>query len=168
MSRGVLRFMRTEEESVGWRDLIGGAFPSFNHHRLTTFAFDWRGCAFALNHSHERDGVPRVMIFDVDEGVALTVPGTLSEVFEVLVFEEPDQLLTLPVFEQWATANPHALPIAHDSCVGTTVPSFLGGEVEPENLEVVPVRFYWEITGALLVASSELGESLAGVTIEDP
>jgi hypothetical protein len=142
--------------------MIAEAFPEFAG-PTAPFGYDWLGRQFALA------GPQLVLLFEPGTGIALDVPASFASFHEQELVDHHDAALASEFFETWSAANPNALPLARDRCVGYRVPLFLGGSDAIENLEVDDRDVYWSMCAELRRGVSRLtpGSPIRGLEIED-
>lgn len=140
---------RVHSESTGPRSqrLTAEAFPQFAH-RTAPFSYDWLGRQFALDEDRVQSGEPLILMMEPGTGQALEIPLSFRAFHEQLN-ELREPALANAFFKQWSAANPGALPLGIDTCVGYRVPLFLGGKDVVDNLEVIDLDVYWTLSGQL-------------------
>ena len=71
-------------------------------------------------------------------------------------------------FNEWLAANPDALPLGPDRCVGYRVPLFLGGRDELANLEETDLGSDLSLSAQLLAQTrgSAPGTSISRIRVE--
>lgn len=136
---------RTGTTALG---LIADAFPEFAK-RSCPFGYDWLGRQFAIDSDRVVAGQPQVLLFEPGTGEVLEVPCSFSTFHEFELVESPDAALAADFFKAWSNANPHAMPLLRDQCVGYQRPLFLGGQDLVENLELSDIEVYWSLCGQL-------------------
>jgi hypothetical protein len=162
--RGLYR-LHTRKSSERAIAVICESFPELAG-GIAPFGFDWLGRQFAVDLRRGRDGL--VLLVDPGAGEILEVPVTFADFHNHELIEEPDAALAKPFFDEWVGANPGALPLTPDVCVGYEVPLFLGGRDEIENLAPVDIWVYWSLTGQLWSQVRRLapGTQISQVSIE--
>jgi hypothetical protein len=133
-----------------WDQRIATAYPDYEG-RVTCFAYDWLGRAFALDWNRLEAAEPGVLMFELGTGYALQVPRNLESFHELELTDFAEQALALSFFEHWLDSGGRAP--AQDECIGYRKPLFLGGEDELSNLERVDLDVYWHVVGQLAAAA---------------
>jgi hypothetical protein len=128
--------------------LIAEAFPEFAA-RVCPFSYDWLGRQFVVDAGRVDGGQPQILLIEPGTGEALEIPLSFSSFHNEELLDYADAALAIEFFEAWSTANPAALPLERDQCVGYKVPLFLGGQDILENLELADLDVYWSICGQL-------------------
>ncbi|WP_436046233.1 T6SS immunity protein Tdi1 domain-containing protein [Variovorax paradoxus] len=130
-----------------WAERATNAFPGFAG-RVTPFGADWLGRLFALDSGRRVDGRPAVVMLEPGTGQALEVPCRLVAFHDAELVEYREEALAESFFKQWRLAGGAAPRISQ--CVGYKRPLFLGGSDTTDNLELVNLEVYWEISTQLL------------------
>jgi hypothetical protein len=140
---------RLHDEETGPRGMtwIAESFPQFVS-RARPFGFDWLGRQFAVDSGRLEGGQPLVLLFEPGTGEVLQIPFSFSQFHEQLD-ELREPALAGSFFARWTQANPELIPLDIKQCAGYTVPLFLGGKDEVENLEVIDLEVYWSMSGQL-------------------
>jgi hypothetical protein len=157
------------ESAENAKAMVVAAFPEIAESVSVPFGYDWMGRQFALDsRRRDRSGEPLVVLCQPGTGQVLDVPAGLLKFHDVVLVEEPEAAFEADLFASWSRANPDAVPLALTTCVGYTVPPFLGGEHSISNLELIDLDVYWSIIGQLRakVRDLPLGTSIRSVTIE--
>jgi hypothetical protein len=102
---------------------------------------------------------------DPATGSVYALDGTIPDLFDEYVLEDPDTFLAQHLFTGWRALHPERN--APGTCVGFKRPLFLGGAEAVENLEVVDEEVYWSVHGQLWAKVKDLpeGTSISGVEI---
>ena len=127
-----------------WDERISLAYPEYEG-RITCFAYDWLGRAFALDWNKLEDGEPAVLMFEIGTGYALQIPCNLESFHELELPEFTEEALAISFFDRWRSSGGRSP--AKEECVGYKRPLFLGGEDELWNLEICDLDVYWHIVG---------------------
>ena len=143
---GLYRVVRPAEEIV-WKQRILIAYPEFEA-RITCFAFDWMGNAFATDSQRLVDGQAGVVMLETGTGKALNIPSNLESFHDVGLNQYGEAALAIKFYETWTSAGGVQPDYAH--CVGYKRPLFLGGKDTVDNLEVSDIDVYWHLLGQLI------------------
>lgn len=130
-----------------WAERLDAAYPGHKG-RLTCFAVDWLGRAFALDDARQVDGQPGVLLLELGTGDALEVPCSLQSFHEDELINYREAALAESFYEQWRAAG--GPTPKSDECIGYKKPLFLGGEDSVENLAVWSLDVYWHVTAQVL------------------
>jgi hypothetical protein len=136
-----------------WTKIVGGAFPTFAG-RIQCFGYDWLGRQFALDSKRLENGEPLILMLEPGTGEVLEIPTTFSGFHEEELIECQDAALAKDFFINWYNDNPQG--IKHHQCAGYKVPLFLGGLDTVENLQLVDLEVYWEVSSQLLNSTRDL------------
>lgn len=149
---------------VHWNDLVMGAFPSFSN-RITCFAMDWLGRAFALDSARLEDGRPSVVMFEPGTAEALEIPCNIETFHESELIQYREEALAESFYRQWLGCG--GIPPTMTQCIGYRKPLFLGGKDTVDNLEASDLDVYWTISAQLIQKTRGLppGASIGKVTI---
>lgn len=136
-----------------WAQRATNAFPRFAG-RVTPFGVDWLGRLFALDSGRRVDGGPAVVMLEPGTGQALEVPCDLVAFHDAELIEYREEALAESFYKQWRVAGGAAPRISQ--CVGYKRPLFLGGSDTTDNLELVNLEVYWEVSTQLLDQTRDL------------
>lgn len=133
------------------------------------FGYDWMGCQFALDAGRIVGGEPQILCFDPATGDVYLVDQSFHEFHEVELIEGTNNGLAISAFDEWAEANPSAVPLDRTECVGQRHPLFLGGEDTLENSEVVDIEVYWVLQAQVLRQVNNLpdGTRISAVKVSE-
>lgn len=151
---------------TSWNTLVSYAFPEFEH-RITCFAYDWLGRAFAIDSQRLVKGLPGVVMFEPGTGQALEIPCDLASFHDEELIECSDAALAVSFFREWLVET--GTPPSFKQGIGYRKPLFLGGRDSIENLELVELEIYWDIAGQLIRKARGLPQEIRinQVTIND-
>jgi len=147
-SSGLYRTVSAEDISL-WDERIAVAYSEYTG-RITCFAYDWLGRAFALDWSRLEGVEPGILMFELGTGHALQVPCNLETFHEDELVHHSEEALALSFFDRWLAAGGER-PRSNE-CIGYKKPLFLGGDDDLPNLELVDLDVYWHIFGQALAA----------------
>ena len=101
-------------------------------------------------------------------GEILQIPMSFVDFHNSELVDQRDAVVAFTFFNEWIAANPDALPLGPDRCVGYRVPLFLGGRDELANLEETDLWVYLSISAQLLAQTRELapGTSISRIRVE--
>lgn len=156
---GILRVL-TDDEARRAQGLANLMWPEWAP-RIRPFAQDWMGRQYVLDLHR------KAMVLLLDPGAAgvYELDGTIPDLLDEYVVEDPNTFLAQDLFTSWRAAHPERPPAG--TCVGFRTPLFLGGGAAVENLEVVDEEVYWSVHGQLWAKVKDLpeGTSISGVEI---
>jgi hypothetical protein len=162
--KGLYRVM---DFSTLWEaaDCVSLAFPKFAK-RAKCFAYDWLGRIFALDLGRLREGKPNVVMFELDEGVALDIPFDLASFHDFELVDEPEVVLSSQMHSQWL-ARGGGIP-KPNRCIGRKIPLFLSGPDTIENLGITDLSVHWHITAQLIDKTRDLppGTKIRNIVFE--
>ena len=100
-------------------------------------------------------------------GHALEIPAGLIDFHEVELVEYGEDSLAIEAFNTWSIQPAVDLPLPRNSCAGYSVPLFLGGRDEIENMELVDLEVYWALCGELRLGIKDYakGSSITNISI---
>lgn len=113
------------------------------------FAVDWKGRQYCWSAD-----VKSVFIYEPAYGEAFDPEMSVAEFHNRLLFEDDGELLCPGEFEQWRDAS-GVTDLPFDKCVGLTVPLFLGGAEDLDNLSMTDIEVYWSLTAQLRMGIGE-------------
>ena len=136
-----------------WAERATVAFPRFIG-RVTPFGVDWLGRLFALDSARRVGGTTAVVMLEPGTGQALEVPCGLVAFHDAELVQYREEALAESFYEKWRAMGGAAPRIGQ--CVGYKKPLFLGGSDTTDNLELVKLEVYWEISAQLLDKTRDL------------
>lgn len=147
-----------------WTERATDAFPRFVG-RVTPFGLDWLGRLFALDSARHVQGVTAVVMLEPGTGQALEVPCGLVAFHDAELIQYGEEALAESFYKKWRATGGAAPHVAQ--CVGYKKPLFLGGSDTTDNLELVKLEVYWEISAQLLNKTRDLpiGTNLNNISI---
>ena len=149
---GLYRVVRRSELD-DWASRIGYAFPEFKG-RVTCFAYDWLGRAFAIDATRLEGGRPGVVMFEPGTGEALKIPANIETFHDDELINFGESALAIDFYHRWQKRL--NAPLAYEHCAGYKKPLFLGGADDIENLETSDIDVYWHIMGQLILKTKGL------------
>ena len=163
LADGLYRVHELEKIEI-WNQLVSDVFTDFPR-RFSCFGFDWLGNQFALDRQRSLSGEPAILMFDAGSGEVLEVPATFASFHNDEIVNHHNAALASDFFDSWSLV--HKAQLGHTECAGYKVPLFLGGKDVVENLEVIDMEVYWNITGQLWNKTRELppGTTVGTITI---
>lgn len=144
---GVYRTIALEELDV-WQELIAEIFPEFRH-RIHPFGYDWLGRFFALETSKAKAGAPGVLLLSPFTNEALNIPADFLSFHNEILVSQREPALEYSLFNKFLT-DKQIESIDHVVCAGLVVPLYLGGSFDIQNMQLMEVKLYWEITAQIL------------------
>lgn len=126
-----------------WTGIVESVFPTYRG-RITCFAYDWLGRQFGLHHDRLIEGQAQTLLFDPGFQEVLEIPCSFETLHRAELPEYSDEALAARFHAQWL-ASGGAAP-ALGQCIGYRVPPKIGGKDEVENLEVIDMEVYWELS----------------------
>lgn len=156
---GILRVL-TDDEARRAQGLVNLMWPEWAP-RIRPFAQDWNGRLWVLDL---RRGA-MLMLLDPGAGSVDSLDGTIPDLLDEYVLEDPDTFLSQDLFTAWRATHPERLPAGRYA--GYRSPLFLGGARDVDNLEVIDDEVYWSVHGQLWAKVKDLpdGTSISGVEI---
>jgi len=151
-NHGLYRIVRAQDLAA-WSNRIILGFPAFAG-RITCFGYDWLGRTFAIDAKRTEEGEPGVVMFEPGTGEALQIPANVRTFHETELDEYQDAALASNFYATWR-GNGGAEP-AYDQCIGYSVPLFLNGKDDSENLELTDLEVYWHIAAQLIAKARGL------------
>lgn len=145
---GVFRVF-TEDQARRAQSLANEMFPEWAP-GIRPYAQDWLGRLHALDL--RRNAMP--ILLDPGSGDVYDFDGTISELLDQWMVDDPDTLLAADLFRTWRELHPERTPVG--SCVGFQTPLFLGGARTVDNLEVIDEMVYWSLHGQLWAQVKDL------------
>lgn len=136
-----------------WAEGATNAFPRFAG-RVTPFGVDWLGRLFVLDSARRVDGMSAVVMLEPGTGQALEVPCDLIAFHDAELCQYREEALAESFYKKWRATGGAAPRIGQ--CVGYKRPLFLGGSDTTDNLELVKLEVYWEISTQLLDETRDL------------
>jgi Domain of unknown function (DUF1851) len=136
-----------------WKERVSLGFPESTN-RVTCFAYDWLGRAFAADTQRLEQGQPLVLMFEPGTGEALEVPTNIATFHDHELTEFSEAVLAINFHKEWL-ASGGAEP-AYTECIGFKRPLFLGGRDDLENLESSDLDVYWHLMGQLIAKTRGL------------
>lgn len=140
-----------------WAQRATSAFPSFAD-RVTPFGVDWLGRLFALDSGRHMDGRPAVVMLEPGTGQALEIPCDLGAFHDAELVEYREEALAESFYNEWRKTGGASPRI--NQCVGYKRPLFLGGSDTTDNLELVNLEVYWDISTQLLDQTRDLANGI--------
>jgi hypothetical protein len=146
---GIYRVLNTSDVEY-WASILREAHPALEPN-IIPFGYDWLGRVFAVNTDIQNTEEPEILLFCPFTGDILQLPFSPLEFHNEILHEPEDieALLEKELFDEFTSNNPCSL-LAHNTCVGLNIPLFLNGNLDPENMKVVKMVSYWEITSQLI------------------
>ncbi|WP_439661622.1 T6SS immunity protein Tdi1 domain-containing protein [Lentzea sp. HUAS TT2] len=156
---GILRVF-TDDEARRAQGLANLMWPE-RAPQIRPFAQDWTGRLYVLDLHRGA----MILLMDPATGSVYSLDGTIPDLLDEYVLEDPGTFLAQHLFTGWRALHPQRE--APGTCVGFKQPLFLGGAETVENLEVIDEEVYWSIHGQLWAQVKDLpeGTSISGVEI---
>ncbi|MGJ7558824.1 T6SS immunity protein Tdi1 domain-containing protein [Variovorax sp. RB3P1] len=147
-----------------WTERATNAFPRFAG-RVTPFGVDWLGRLFALDSARHVEGMTAVVMLEPATGQALEVPCGLVAFHDAELIQYGEEALAESYYKKWRATGGAAPRVGQ--CVGYKKPLFLGGSDTTDNLELVKLEVYWEISAQLLDKTRDwpIGTDVNNITI---
>lgn len=142
-----------KDEILYWEDNVAELFPDLKG-CFRLFGFDWLGRCFGADLRKETHG--QIMMFDPGLVEAYELPCRFVDFVNEEIPERHDMCLESESFYEWKSYTGSILSPGH--CVGYSVPLFLGGKDDFDNLEVTDMDVYWSINAQLKDAVSGMAE----------
>jgi hypothetical protein len=162
---GIYRFMDSKLFEAA-SEFVRDAFPAWSDH-AAPFSCDWLGRVFAIDGTSRTgaDAERCVLLLDPGTGDILRVPAGVTEFHNQLLLTDRETALEESLWTTWSSQN---RALEFDEVVGLRVPSFLGGQLVLDNLEIQSAVVYWGLAGQLIARTRQLpeGTPLTGVQIE--
>jgi hypothetical protein len=161
---GVYR-IHTLKDRAKWTRLIVEASPAYRG-RISAFGCDWLGRQFTLDFKRDIDKHHQVLMFEPGTGLVLQIPSTFQSFHEEVLIEQSDAAISDIFFREWLRAGNRGP--GPTECAGYKVPLFMSGADTIDNLELVDMEVYWEITAQLVAQIRNLpeGTPIGKITIE--
>jgi len=162
---GIYRFMDSTLFEAA-NEFVRDAFPAWSDH-AAPFSCDWLGRVFAIDGSGRTgaDAERGVLLLDPGTGDILRVPASVTEFHNQLLLTDRETALEESLWTAWSSQN---RALEFDEVAGLRVPSFLGGQLVLDNLEIQSAVVYWGLAGQLIARTRHLpeGTPITGVQIE--
>jgi hypothetical protein len=164
---GIYRLISSTDLEI-WHSLISGAFPGFKG-RIIPFGYDWLGRFFCIDKHRTANNQPLVLLFSPFSNEALEIPATLHEFHNSILVDQSEPALEITRFGIFINKN-DITKIPYEECAEITVPLFLGGNFSIENMSLIDVKLYWEITAQIIsqISSYPEGTSIRQVKVIKP
>jgi hypothetical protein len=148
--------------------LIGKSLPRLKGIN-SCFGYDWLGRQFALDFGREVDGEPAIRLIDLATPISYEIDHNFVSLHNVEMISDPEAVLESNLFADWASQNPHSLPLKRNQIVGYRIPLTLGGQHEIANMVVEDMKVSLELERQLQesVQGAESGTPIRGVDIRD-
>ncbi|MEC4272402.1 T6SS immunity protein Tdi1 domain-containing protein [Adlercreutzia sp. R25] len=136
------------DELPKWRELIGAFYTDYRG-EFSPVGYNWLGQCYVL------DAQGSVDILEPEASSTSCTDMGLVEFLNVDGVGNRDNAFLEAGYEEWLSGHD---PVAGGNCVGYTVPLFLGGKDEGDNMDIVDMEVYWGMTGQLWEAVKDLPE----------
>lgn len=160
---GGLYRVHTGSTAGAWTAAAEAFFPAMAG-RIVCFGADWLGRQFALDRARRQGKRCLVLLLDPGTGEAMEIPATVAALHTDELVHNADDALALGYYADWREATGDDDFIGPDECVGYSVPLFLGGDDDVENLARIDMAAYWSITAQLYQGTTRLRR---GSTVHD-
>lgn len=154
---GLLTVFR-RDELPKWKELIGSFYTRY-HGDFSPVGYNWLGQCYVL------DARGSVDILEPEASSTSCTDMGLVEFLNVDGVGNRDNAFLEAGYEEWLSGHE---PVGAGNCAGYTVPLFLGGKDEDDNMDIVDMEVYWGMTGQLWEAVKDLpeGTKIGNVTFE--
>ena len=153
-----------ERGDIGyWEDNVTRAFPEYRN-KFRLFGYDWMGRCFAVDISNEDE--EKILIFDPGTLEVSDVPLSFMDFVNKAIPMNTNECLMSDNFIQWYNTE-QGTELEYMQCVGYQRPLFLGGEEEPENLQLDDLDEYWQTIGETAAKMKHRAESGEGADGEE-
>lgn len=162
---GVYRIINLEDVQF-WKGAITSVFPKFSE-RIIPFGYDWLGRFFALDKGRMERGQPLTLLFSPFTNEVLELPAGIIDFHNSILVDQCEPALERSLFKSFLQDRKLA-GIDHDVCVDLTVPLYLGGKFNIDNMNIMDLKQYWQITSAIVSQIEELpvGTSIRNVALK--
>jgi hypothetical protein len=165
LDSGIYRLMDSTLSEAA-NEFVRDAFPAWSD-SAAPFSCDWLGRVFAVDGSGRKgaNGEACVLLLDPGTGDILRVPATVTEFHNQVLLTDRETALEESLWTMWSSQN---RALEFHEVAGLTVPSFLGGQLVPDNLEIQSAVVYWGLSGQLIARTRALpeGTPITSVQIE--
>lgn len=144
---GMYRLIQNENLE-DWGALIYSVFPAFEG-RITPFGYDWLGRFFCLDNDRKNNDQQLVLLFSPFSNEVLEIPATFYEFHNIVLVDQSEPALECNLFRQFIKQK-NISRIALDQCAELSVPMYLGGSFTISNMDLVELKFYWEVTSQII------------------
>lgn len=150
----------TLQKAREWNGLVWEIFGLYKW-RIMCFWYDWMGRIFAIDILEKN----RLVMLEVSVWEAQIADISLMD-FLIDTKSNPDGYFFDKTFF-WVMEGIHMLD--YKSCFGYKKPLFLWGKDEPENMEIVDMKFYWEFTWQLWNSVKDMssGTKIGNIQIDN-
>jgi hypothetical protein len=164
---GMYRLIESDKLD-NWATLIYSVFPNFEG-RITPFGYDWLGRFFCIDKHRKNNNQQLVLLFSPFSNEALEIPATFSEFHNIVLVDQPEPALECSLFKQFLRKK-NISQIANNQCAELSVPMYLGGGFDISNMDLVELKFYWEVTSQIIsqIGSYPIGTSINEVKLVKP
>jgi len=145
-NNGIYR-VHSFEQIEKWTEIISLAFPDFAN-EVICFGYDWLGRQFAIDNRRKSLDKSSILMFEPGTGEVLEIPVDLIKFHNEELFKYANEVLAYDFFQQWLSISNSYLTL--EQCVGYKQPLFLNGSDTSDNLEIIDLEVYWEISSQLL------------------
>jgi hypothetical protein len=144
----------TMDESIVWTHLVEQFFPQYSRGMIHCFAYDWLGRIFALDVNRRDKNEPLIIMVDISTGDVFNIPVTFLEFHNHEIIHYKNEALAYGIYKDWISKG-HSSP-SKGQCVGYTIPLFINGVDDDQNMAIADLNVYWNITGQLLLKAQDL------------
>ncbi|MDJ1467024.1 T6SS immunity protein Tdi1 domain-containing protein [Xanthocytophaga flava] len=151
--------IHTSDSSKHWTKLLSSYF-SVNG--IKCFAFDWAGKQYATDNKDEQ-----IIVFDPAEMQIYTMKVNWEKFHDYELVDYREEDLDEKLFKEWMTLN-DTKKLSIDKCIGYKQYLFLGGEDNFDNMELVDIEIYWELSNQIYRKTKDLPSetNIRGVSLD--
>jgi hypothetical protein len=146
---GMYRILEIDEVEK-WSSILLGAYNDFTG-EIIPFGYDWLGRFFCVWKDEQSCGKPEIVLFCPFSNEVLEIPFNVIAFHEKLLIENEyaEVLLELKLNELY-THQHQTDKLSRGQCMGLQVPMFLNGKLAIENLKLMNLGVYWDISAQML------------------
>lgn len=131
-----------------WNALIHGVFPTAPSETMP-IGYDWLGRFFCVDVEGLSRNENRIFLLCPYSSDALEIPADFVGFHNNVLVDQMHPAVEDELFDKFKeNTNLSMLPI--NTCVGLITPTFLGGELIIENMHLIDVEVYWDLTAQLI------------------